>query len=71
MDVPATLSVRPDATSAGMKVASLVVRKLRDGREFERQRVARLRVTVDLGAMPSTEVDPKLLAHADAVRREQ
>ncbi len=71
MDVPATLSVRPDATSAGMKVASLVVRKLRDGREFERQRVARLRVTVDLGAMPATEVDPKLLAHADAVRREQ
>jgi hypothetical protein len=71
MDVPGTLSVRPDAAGAGLKVASLVVRKLRDGRDFERQHVARLHVTVDLSAAPATVVDPKLLAHADAVRREQ
>jgi hypothetical protein len=70
MDVPATLSVRPDSASAGLKVASLVVRKLRDGRDFERQHVARLHVTVDLGAGKS-DVDLKLLAHADAVRRGQ
>jgi hypothetical protein len=70
MDAPATLSVRPDATSAGHKVASLVVRKLRDGRDFAPQRVARLHVTVDLGAGGS-DVDLKLLAHADAVRRGQ
>jgi hypothetical protein len=69
-DVPATLSVRPDGTSAGLKVASLIVGKLRDGREFLPQRVARLRVTVDLGAKGS-DVDLKLLAHADAVRRGQ
>jgi len=68
MDLPGTLSVRPDSTSAGMKVASLVVRMLRDGREPERQHVARLHVTVDLGATGS-DVDLKLLAHADAVRR--
>lgn len=70
MDVPATLSVRPDATSAGWKVAGEIVRKLRDGKEFERQHVARLHVTVDLGAGKS-DVDLKLLAHADAVRRGQ
>lgn len=69
-DVSATLSVRPDTTSAGLKVASLVVRRLRDGREFERQHVTRLHVTVDLGATGS-DVDLKLLAHADAVRRGQ
>jgi hypothetical protein len=71
MDVPATLAVRPDPTSAGLKVASLVVGKLRDGREVARQHVARLHVTVDLGAAGGSEVDLKLLAHADAVRREQ
>lgn len=70
-DVPATLSVRPDAASAGLKVAALVVRKLRDGRDFARQHVARLHVTVDLGPTPAAEVDLKLLAHADAVRRGQ
>lgn len=68
MDLPATLSVRPDSASAGMKVASLVVGKLRDGREPGRQHVARLHVAVDLGAKGS-DVDLKLLAHADAVRR--
>ena len=72
VDVPATLTVRPDATSAGLKVAALVVKKLRDGKDFTRQHVARLHVTVDLG--PTVEagrdVDLRLLAHADAVRRE-
>jgi hypothetical protein len=70
MDLPATLSVRPDATSAGLKVASLIVGKLRDGRDFAPQHVARLHVTVDLGAGGS-DIDLKLLAHADAVRRGQ
>lgn len=68
MDVPATLSVRPDSASAGLKVASLIVGMLRDGRAPERQHVARLRVAVDLGARGS-DLDLKLLAYADAVRR--
>jgi len=73
VDVPATLTVRPDPASAGLKVAALVVGKLRDGREFTPQKVARLHVAVDLGPTPSTGagIDLKLLAHADAVRREQ
>ena len=70
MDASGTVSVRPDAVSAGLKVADLVVKKLRDGREVERQHVARLHVTVDLGAGGS-DIDLKLLAHADAVRRGQ
>jgi len=67
-DVPATVTVRPNATSAGMKIASLIVGKLRDGKEPTQQHVARLHVAVDLGAAPE-EVDLKVLAHADAVRR--
>ncbi|HEX5138079.1 MAG TPA: hypothetical protein VFY93_13975 [Planctomycetota bacterium] len=67
-DVPATVTVRPNATSAGLKIASLIVGKLRDGREPTRQHVARLHVAVDLGAAPK-EVDLRVLAHADAVRR--
>jgi hypothetical protein len=70
MDQPATVSVRPDSTSAGFKVASLVVGKLRDGRDPGRQHVGRLHVTVDLG-LGGSDVDLKLLAHADAVRRGQ
>lgn len=67
-DVPATVTVRPNATSAGLKVASLIVGKLRDGKEPTQQHVARLHVAVDLGAAPQ-EVDLRVLAHADAVRR--
>jgi len=69
IDVPATLTVRPDSTSAGLKIASLIVGKLRDGKDFTQQHVARLHVTVDLGAAPEATVDLRLLAHADAVRR--
>jgi hypothetical protein len=68
IDVHGTVTVRPDATSAGGKVASLVVGKLRDGREPTPQHVHRLHVAVDLDAAPG-EVDLRLLAHADAVRR--
>jgi len=50
------------------KLASLVVGKLRDGREPTPQHVHRLHVAVDLDAAPG-EVDLRLLAHADAVRR--
>jgi hypothetical protein len=70
MDVAGTVTVRPDATGAGGKVASLVVGKLRDGREPTPQHVSRLYVAVDLGAAP-LEIDLRLLAHADAVRRGQ
>jgi len=71
--LPATLTVRPDPASAGLKVAALVVRKLRDGRDFTQETVARLHVAVDLGPTPAAAagIDLKLLAHADAVRREQ
>jgi hypothetical protein len=68
IDVHGTITVRPHASSAGQKVASLIVGKLRDGREPVRQHVARQHVAVDLGAAP-TEIDLRLLAHADAVRR--
>ncbi|MHC4729908.1 MAG: hypothetical protein ACYS6Z_04850, partial [Planctomycetota bacterium] len=46
----AALTVRPDPQSAGLKVAALVVRKLRDGKPFREERASRLRITVDLGA---------------------
>jgi hypothetical protein len=71
IDVPAMLTVRPDATDAGLKVASLIVGKLRDGKDLERQHVARTHVVVDLGITPdkSRDLDLRLLAHADAVRR--
>jgi len=71
IDVPATLTVRPDSTSAGLKIASLIVGKLRDGHDFTQQHIARTHVTVDLGASPEAtrDLDLRLLAHADAVRR--
>jgi hypothetical protein len=70
-DVPAALTVRPSSEGAGRKVAALVVGKLRDGREFAPQRLARLHVAVDLGAARAAgyEVPLVLLARADAVRR--
>jgi hypothetical protein len=70
VDIHGTVTVRPDPASAGGKIASLVVQKLRDGREPTRQHIARVHVAVDLGAAPG-EVDLRLLAHADAVRRGQ
>jgi len=67
----AALTVRPDPGSVGLKVAALVLRKLRDGKPFRRERVSRLRVTVDLGAAAAAghEVPLKFLAKADVVRR--
>jgi len=67
----AALTVRPHPDGVGLKVAALVLRKLRDGKPFRKERVARLRVTVDLGAARRVgyEVPLKFLATADVVRR--
>jgi hypothetical protein len=67
----AALTVRPDPDGVGLKVAALVLRKLRDGKPFRRERVSRLRVTVDLRAAAAAghEVPLKFLAKADVVRR--
>ncbi|MHC4550620.1 MAG: hypothetical protein ACYTEZ_17805 [Planctomycetota bacterium] len=67
----AVLTVRPDPTAAGLKVAVQVLRKLRDRRPFETMRVAQLRVEVDLRAARRVDYDVslKLLARADVVRR--
>ncbi len=70
-DATAALTVRPDPAGAGLKVAALVVLKLRDGKDPTPQRVTRLQVTVDLDAARAAghEVPLLLLARADAVRR--
>jgi len=67
----AALTVRPDPRSAGLKVAALVVRKLRDRKPFREERVSRLRITVDLDAARRVgyEVPLNFLARADVVRR--
>jgi hypothetical protein len=67
----AALTVRPDPRSAGLKVAALVVRKLRDKKPFREERVSRLRITVDLDAAHRVgyEVPLNFLARADVVRR--
>jgi len=66
----AALTVRPDPDGVGRKVAALVLRKLRDGKPFRKERVSRLRVTVDLRAAAAAghEVPLKFLATADVVR---
>lgn len=70
-DVPAALTVRPDPDGAGLKVAALVVGKLRDGKDVTPQHVSRLQVTVDLDAARAAglEVPLSFLARADVVRR--
>jgi hypothetical protein len=67
----AALTVRPDPDGLGLKVAGLVLRKLRDGKPFRKERVSRLRVTVDLqaAARAGYEVPLAFLAKADVVRR--
>jgi len=70
-DAPGALTVRPDPAGAGLKVAALVVGKLRDGREPTPQYVSRQWVGVDLGAARAVdyEVPLRALAWADYVRR--
>lgn len=67
----AALTVRPDPDGLGLKVAALVLSKLRDGKPLRRERVSRLRVTVDLRAAAKAghEVPLRFLAKADVVRR--
>ncbi|MHC4819798.1 MAG: hypothetical protein ACYTF8_17265, partial [Planctomycetota bacterium] len=67
----AALTVRPNPDGVGLKVAALVLRKLRDKKPFRKERVSRLRVTVDLRAAAAAghEVPLEFLAKADVVRR--
>lgn len=67
----AALTVRPHPDGVGLKVAALVLRKLRDGKPFRKERVSRLRITVDLRAASAAghEVPLEFLAKAEVVRR--
>jgi hypothetical protein len=67
----AALEVRPDPVGLGYRVASLVLRRLRDKRVFTPGGVKRMRVSVDLRAARAASHDVPLgvLARADVVRR--
>ena len=67
----AALHIRPDSSGLGRRAASQILGLLRDGKNFERGGVRRMRVTLDLDAARAsgTPISLGLLARADVLRR--